>query len=378
MDTTKVKGYNVYRQHVDSSEVKMNIQLLADTFYVDSTGIQDETYIYRVASMGKDDVEGVKTSGDSVVVVSGFELVAIYGNGSGIDDGYFISLQGIDIDRQGNGEEEVKYVLIILVTIIAIWPVYWLILGSFQNFGGVFTFASTLIPKNMHLKNYQGVLSSGYTLRWIWNSARTIVCQCALTLAIVAPAGMAFALYDFKGKQIIFWAFLAMVMLPGSPLLIGKLLMARRLGLTGTWLAGFVPVLFYPVGIFLFRNFVEEIPKSILDSARVDGAGEIRILARIILPLCLPAIGVILLFTALAALNNYLWQSIVLQKMELKTLLVGMVTQINNTNIIYQQDVDPLGLRMAAGCILLVPQLAIFITFNKKLIKDLRLGALTK
>jgi len=271
-----------------------------------------------------------------------------------------------------------RYALIILITLIAIWPVYWLIMGSFQDFGGVFTFASTIFPSNMHLRNYEGVLSSEYTLRWIWNSARTIVLQCVLTLAIVAPAGMAFGLYEFKFKKVIFWSFIVVIMVPGSAFLIGKLLMARRLGITNTWWAGFVPVLFYPVGIFFFRNFVEDLPQEILDSARIDGAGELRILSRIILPLCKQVVGVVLLFTALAAFNNYLWQSIVLQRIELKTLLVGMVIQMQSIALLFGQDVDPVGLRMAAGVILLIPNLAIFIFFNKKFIKDLKLGGLTK
>jgi len=271
-----------------------------------------------------------------------------------------------------------KYAFIILVTIIAVWPVYWLVIGSFQDHGGAFTFSSTLIPKNLHLRNYKAVLSTGYLGRWIFNTGITVICQSLLTLAIVAPAGMAFGLYDFPGKKIIFWAFLSTIMIPGGSIIIGKILVARSLGLTGTWLAAFIPILFYPVGIFLFRSFVEEMPKDILDAARIDGAGEMKILSRIVLPICLPAAGVILLFVTLGVLNNYLWQSIVLQKMELKTLLVGMVVNMNDNNILFGNDVDPLGMKLAAGTILLIPSLAIFIAFNRKFIKNLKLGGLTK
>ena len=88
--------------------------------------------------------------------------------------------------------------------------------------------------------------------------------------------------------------------------------------------------------------------------------------------------GVILLFTTISALNNYLWQSIVLQRIEQKTLLVGMLTQMQNIALLFGEEVDPLGMRMAAGVILLVPTLLIFIFFNKRFIKDLKLGGLTK
>lgn len=271
-----------------------------------------------------------------------------------------------------------KYVLIILITLMAIWPVYWLVLGSFQSHGGVFTFSSLLIPKNMHLENYKNLFSHGYTGRWVLNSLFVIGCQCFLTLLIVAPAGMGFGLYKFKGKNVIFWGMMAMMMVPGSMFLIGKLLVARQVGLTGNLWAAFVPILFFPLGIYLFRTFVEGIPQETLDAARIDGAGEWAMLRKIVLPACLPAMGLILLFTALTALNNFLWQGIVLQKMEQKTLLVGLVVHMQSLQALVSEDADAIGIRLAAGVILLIPSAVIFAFFNKRFIKGLKLGALTK
>ena len=269
-----------------------------------------------------------------------------------------------------------KYILIILITLIVIWPVFWMIQGSFQDHWGVFTIPSTIFPTGLHIRNYEGVLSSGYTWRWVLNSIVVVSLHAVLSLCIVAPAGMAFALYQFRGKQVIFWAFLSTIMIPANTIIIGKFIMTRTLGLSGTIWAAFIPVLFYSVGIFLFRRFVEEVPREIIDQSRVDGAGEVGILARIIMPLCKPVAGLVLLFVTLGSMSNLLWQSIVLQKIELKTLLVGMVMQMSNLALLFAQDIDPLGLRLAAGCILLVPSLLVFVFAHRIFIKELRLGAL--
>ena len=275
-------------------------------------------------------------------------------------------------------ERAVKYVLIILITLLAIWPVYWLVLGSFQSHAGTFTFSSLLIPKNMHLQNYRDLFSHGYTFRWILNTLFVLVCQCTFTLIIVATAGMGFGLYRFPGKNVIFWGMMAMMMVPGSMFLIGKILVAREVGLTGNLWGAFVPILFFPMGIYLFRTFVEGISTDMLDAARIDGAGELRILKNIVLPACIPAVGLILLFTSLTALNNYLWQSIILQKMELKTLLVGLVVHMQSLALINNQEADVIGVRLAAGVILMIPSVIIFAAFNKHFIKNIKLGALKK
>lgn len=271
-----------------------------------------------------------------------------------------------------------KYVLIILITLLAIWPVYWLVLGSFQSHYGVFTFSSLLIPRNMHLQNYRDLFAQGYTGRWILNSLFVLVCQCTFTLIIVATAGMGFGLYRFPGKNVIFWGMMAMMMVPGSMFLIGKILVAREIGLTGNLWSAFVPVLFYPMGIYLFRTFVEGIPRDMMDAARIDGAGELMILRKVVLPACVPAVGLILLFTSLTALNNYLWQSIVLQKMELKTLLVGLVVHMQSLALLDNQEADVIGVRLAAGVILMIPSVILFSVFNKHFIKSLKLGVLKK
>jgi ABC-type glycerol-3-phosphate transport system permease component len=273
----------------------------------------------------------------------------------------------------------VKYLLIILITLIVLWPVYWMVQGSFQDHWGVFSIPSILIPQGLHTRNYEAILSSGYTLRWIWNTTFIVTVKSLLVLGIVASAGMGFALYRFAGKKVIFWMFISTIMIPGNSIIIGKFLVTRSLGLANTLWAGFIPVMFYATGIYLFRTFVEELPSEIIDSARVDGTGEVGILTRIVLPLCRPAAGVIILFTALGSLGNLLWQSIVLQRMELKTLLVGMVTQMQSVKMLFGLiDIDPIGLQLAAGCILFVPNMLLFVFFNKRYIKELRLGALLK
>ncbi|MFP4521876.1 MAG: 6-bladed beta-propeller [Fibrobacterota bacterium] len=100
-DADKVDGYNVYRRHIDSTDVKMNVQVLTDTVFSDSTGVQDEVYVYSVASVDQSDEEGVKTSTDSVEVVSGFELMDSIGT-QGTGDGQFTIIRDMSYDAFGN------------------------------------------------------------------------------------------------------------------------------------------------------------------------------------------------------------------------------------------------------------------------------------
>lgn len=102
MDPAKVKGYNVYRKRSDSAEVLLNQAApITDTFYVDSTGIQDQAYIYSVASVSLSDEIGMKAGGDSVTIASAFKLITIFGNGTGTGQGYFRGLGAITVDLNG-------------------------------------------------------------------------------------------------------------------------------------------------------------------------------------------------------------------------------------------------------------------------------------
>lgn len=250
--------------------------------------------------------------------------------------------------------------------------------GSFQEIEGFYQVPPKLIPSHFTLINFELILSNVYTLRWVLNTAIVMTLTCSLAVFLVSTAGYAFGIYKFKGDKFLFWLFMAALMIPANAVIVGKFLVTRAIGLQNTLWAAVLPVAFSPFSIFFYRNYVRSIPMSLVDSARIDGAGELMILSRIMFPLCLPAAGVIILFSSLSAFGNFLWHMIVLQPIELKTLLIGLTIQTRSPLLWYTYDLDPISARLAAGVIIMIPSLVIFIIANKMFIKDLKVGAMTQ
>jgi len=268
--------------------------------------------------------------------------------------------------------------MVLLITGIMVFPVWWMFSGSFQDIEGYYSVPPKLIPSGLHLNNYRLILSHPYTLRWVWNTLLVVAGTCTLAIITTTFAGYAFSIYNFRGRNFFFWFFMAALMIPGSAIIIGQFLVLRAIGIYNTIWAAILPFLFHPFGIFFYKNYVDSVPRTIIDSARIDGAGEIRILRQIVAGMTVPAIGTLIVFMSFGALGNYLWQNLVLQSIEIKTLLVGMVIQMRSWELIYSLDLDPLSARMAGGVVLMLPALFIFIFANKRFIKDLKMGALTQ
>ncbi len=272
-----------------------------------------------------------------------------------------------------------KYVLILLITFIVVWPALWMIQGSFQEIEGFYRIPPKVFPSDLTLINYKLMLSNENTMRWVLNTGIVMALTCTLAVFLVSTAGYAFGVYTFRGDKFLFWLFMAALMIPANAVIIGKFLVTRAIGLNNTLWAAVLPVAFSPFSIFFYRNYVRSIPTTLIDSARIDGAGELRILATIMFPLCLPAAGVVILFSSLSAFGNFMWHMIVLQPIELKTLLVGLTIQSRMPDLWYgAYDMDPISLRLAGGVIIMIPSLIIFIIANKKFIRDLKMGAMTK
>jgi multiple sugar transport system permease protein len=150
-------------------------------------------------------------------------------------------------------------------------------------------------------------------------------------------------------------------------------LIIKKLGLQGTRIAVILPLVFSPVSIFLFKSFVDGIPKDLIDSARIDGAKERQILTRIMVPICKPVIAVIMLSCFMNVMGDYLWQMLLLQDEGKKTLLVGLLGSVMRQGRHFSQP-NPIGLQLAAGVILFIPVFVVFCFFQKYFIKGISFG----
>ena len=177
--------------------------------------------------------------------------------------------------------------------------------------------------------------------------------------------GYAFAKIDFWGRTWLFRLVLATLMIPGMVLLVPLFVLISNLGMVNTYFGLILPFLAGPFGVFLMRQFMQGIPDELIDAARVDGAGELRIFATVVLPLCKPALATLGILTFLGSWNNFLWPLVVASTEDMYTLPVALALYSvgqNSTNY---------GLLLAGSCVVLVPVLVVFLTMQRHFVQGL-------
>jgi ABC-type glycerol-3-phosphate transport system permease component len=221
------------------------------------------------------------------------------------------------------------YVTLTLVALIFLIPFVWLIVTSLKPMNQVFTDPLQWIPKPILWSNYVDALTKP-TFPYLRLLANTIFYALSTTVgAIIASslAAYAFARMDFLGKNVLFLATLSVMMLPAVVTLIPMYVLYRHLGWTGTWAPLIAPAfLGYAFYIFLLRQFFMTVPWDLTDAARVDGAGDLTILVKVMLPLVKPVIMVIAVMQIMYAWNDFFGPLIYLSDRNSFPLALGLNT----------------------------------------------------
>jgi multiple sugar transport system permease protein len=208
-------------------------------------------------------------------------------------------------------------------------PLYWLVIAStkdvgqlFHSFGLWFAGGGFNLPGNIRqVARYQ----DGVYLRWFANTALYAVVSAGGAAALATAAGYGFAKFDFPGKRLVFNLLLGAIMVPSTALAVPTYLLFSRVGLVDTPLAIILPSLLSPIGLYLMRIYATDaVPDELIDAARVDGAGEFRIFARVGLRLLMPGVITVLLFTLVATWNNYFLPLIMLNDPKWYPVTVGL------------------------------------------------------
>ena len=185
-----------------------------------------------------------------------------------------------------------------------------------------------------------------------------------LTLLINSMAAFAFAKYNFRGRDGLFVLTLAMIMIPLQVILIPMYLVVSSLGLVNTYWGMIIPAAATPTGVFVIRQYMLTIPDELLESARMDGAGEFRIYARIVMPLARPALAVVAIFSILWRWNDFLWPLLIAQEERLYTLPVALA-------LLNGQLVVPYNIVLAMSVMSIVPVLFMFIFMQRQIIQGI-------
>jgi multiple sugar transport system permease protein len=177
--------------------------------------------------------------------------------------------------------------------------------------------------------------------------------------------GYALAMLDFRGRKALFVLVMGTLLIPGVVTFVPLFVLVTNVGLANSLPGLILPFLVSPFGVFLMRQYISGLPKDLLDAGRVDGAGELRIFARIFLPLCGPALATLGILTFLGSWNNFLWPLVVAQEESKYTLPVALALYSKG------QNSTQYGLLLAGATVVVIPVLAIFLAFQRRFIEGI-------
>ena len=218
----------------------------------------------------------------------------------------------------------VRILIIVLITIIMGFPLFYICSLSSMNDKEVFKFPPSFLPQKIIFDNYDRVLERIPIVRFVINSVIVAVSISLLHMIFGSLSGFALAKYKFKGRDTILILFVGTMIVPFFIRMIPIYLMITKIGLVDTYIGLIIPFCMSGYSIFLMRQFILPIPDEYLDSARIDGAKDIVIFFRIILPLCAAPLAVLALFTFVFQWNALLWPLIATNKIEMRTIALGL------------------------------------------------------
>jgi multiple sugar transport system permease protein len=263
------------------------------------------------------------------------------------------------------------YIFLTFGSLIALLPFVWMILSSFKTLKEIRQIPPTFFPQEFTLDNYKRVLTNENLPLGVFyrNSAIIALANVVQVLFTSSLFGYIFAKFEFKGKKILFWFILSLMMIPQQMTMIPGYLILAKLKLINNLFGLIIPAAIDAFGIFLFRQFSLSIPNDLLDAARVDGAGEFQIYRRIVLPQLGPALATFGMLTFMFNWNAYLWPLIVLTEQKVRTLPIILTWFAN-------QQVDKTNLTMAASVLVILPVLFVFLLVQRWIVEGITLSGL--
>ena len=258
--------------------------------------------------------------------------------------------------------------LLVAAAAFALLPLAWMVSVSFMRPGEADSFPPPLIPSAPTLAAYRSLFAQHGMGRYFANSLFLASAATALSLTFNVAAGYAFAKLRFAGRDRVFQLLLVALVIPGQVAMIPLFLMLQKIGLVNNFGGVLVPAAAGVFGIFLVRQYALSIPDELLEAARVDGAGEVRIFRSIVLPALLPIMATLATFTFLATWNDFMWPLIVLSDERLYTLPVALAS-------LSREHVQDAELMMAGAVVTVVPVLALFVVLQRYYIQGLLAGS---
>ena len=261
----------------------------------------------------------------------------------------------------------ITVILLIVVVLFFLFPLYWIISGSFKTDIEINAREPVWFPTTPTMEHYQELFENPAFL-WLFNIIFISAAAMILTCITASLAGYALGKKRFIGRGVLFTIIICAMALPKQVIVIPLAQLMTFLHLKDTLWAVILPTVGWPFGVFLMKQFSESIPTEILEAARVDGAGELRTFASVVFPMIKPGIGALAIFTFVNTWNDYFLQLVMLITEEKWTLPLAIANMQGEMSTDY-------GLIMAGAALASVPIIIVFIAFQKYFTQGIAMGA---
>ena len=256
---------------------------------------------------------------------------------------------------------------LLLLSVVFIFPFYWILTGAFKSQKVTIKLPPEWFPLHHTMENFEKLFQNP-ALQWLINS----IFIAALTLIIVciasSMAGYVLAKKRFYGDKLLFSIFVFAMALPKQVILVPLMKLVSFMGIHDTSWAVILPLCGWPFGIFLMKQFSENVPTELLEAAKIDGSGEIRTFTNIVMPIVKPGLGALAIFTFINTWNDYFMQLVMLNSRTNLTISLGVAT-------LQQEFSTNYGVIMAGAALAAVPIVAVFLMFQNYFTQGITMGA---
>ena len=256
----------------------------------------------------------------------------------------------------------------VLIAILTLLPGFWMISASLMPAGEASIYPPPFVPSKITFEHYDALITRLGLARYFMNSVILSVSITLISLFFNSMAGYAFAKFRFAGRDKLFRLLVAEMVIPAQVTTLPLFLMLNKVGLVNTYAGVIVTGMATIYGIFLIRQFTLSIPDSLIEAARMDGAGEFKIYWSVILPVCRPILVTLAIFTFLGAWSDFFWPLIVLTDDSMYTLPVALA-------ILAGEHVQDTELMMAGAVMTVLPVMLLFIALQRYYIQGIMLGS---
>ncbi len=259
------------------------------------------------------------------------------------------------------------YLVSISIAVVTLFPFLAMLLGSFDAQNRYSVSLTSWIPTSYTLKNYVSIFQMGSSMmRWIWNSLVISVIPTITGVILAALLGYIFAKKKFRGKNVVFWYFMIALMIPYQATIVSNYLVYNYYNWINQYVVFLVPGLWTVIYMFMMKQNIVTIPDSLLEAAKIDSAGEWRIFFEIILPLSVPALSTVAIFSFMNNWNNFMGPLIFTTSEDMYNLIVGLATM--------NQRTPSFTMQMTAGVVTSIPIVIVYLSLQKYFVDGIVAG----